>query len=185
MVLTRPQWRSWLVRGGMILTGFAAILGLHLLWSLLGGSAPRALAVAGALFAIAAGSYTAWLFAQAKARDLWQSPLLPPQHALAAIVAGAAVLRVPSVLMAATIVHLLLIAAEVATPHATAHAKLAVREMVRGRFRIAFAAGWILQLLGIALIGIAPPIVAALLILGGLLAYEHAHVGAAQSVPLA
>ena len=29
--------------------------------------------------AVLAAVYTAWLFAQAKARDLWQSPLLPPQ----------------------------------------------------------------------------------------------------------
>ena len=185
LILLRPQWRSWLVRGGMILTGFAIILGLHLLWSMLGGNPPRVLAVIGALFAIASGTYTAWLFAQAKARDLWQSPLLPPQHLLAAIVAGAAVLRIPSVLMAATIVHLLLIAAEVATPHPTAHAKLAVREMVRGRFRVAFAAGWLLQLAGIALISVAPAIVPAVLILAGLLFYEHAHVGAGQAVPLA
>ena len=35
------------------------------------------LVAAGALTAV----YTAWLFAQAKARDLWQSPLLPPHLA--------------------------------------------------------------------------------------------------------
>ena len=185
LILIRPQWRSWLVRGGMILTGFAAILGIHLLWSILGGSAPRGLAVIGALFAVASGTYTAWLFAQAKARDLWQSPLLAPQHLLAAIVAGAAALRIAPVLLVVTILHLLLIAAEVATPHPTAHAKLAVREMVRGKFRLAFAAGCLLQLAGIGLLSVAPTIVPAVLILAGLLFYEHAHVGAGQAVPLA
>ncbi|HSP17722.1 MAG TPA: 4Fe-4S dicluster domain-containing protein [Thermoanaerobaculia bacterium] len=191
LIFTRPQWRSWLVRGGIILTVFSAVIGLHLLWSLLGGNPPPALAAFGSLAAIAAGSYTAWLFAQAKARDLWQSPLLPPQHVLASVIAGAAALliigraNVAMILMIATGLHLLLIAAEVGTPHPTAHAKLAVREMIRGRFRMAFAAGWVLQLVGLAIVGIAPPAAAAVLILAGLLAYEHAYVGAGQAVPLA
>src|SRR5712692_10207610 len=88
MILTRPQWRSWLVRGGVILSAFGAVIGLHLLWSLLGGTPARALAIIGVPLAIAAGTYTAWLFAQAKARDLWQSPLLPPQHLVQCVLAG-------------------------------------------------------------------------------------------------
>ncbi|HSP34782.1 MAG TPA: 4Fe-4S dicluster domain-containing protein, partial [Thermoanaerobaculia bacterium] len=92
LILTRPQWGSWLVRGGIILTIFSAIIGVHLLWSFLDGRPPLWFAVIGAIAAIATGSYTAFLFAQAKARDLWQSPLLPPQHVLASIVAGAAAL---------------------------------------------------------------------------------------------
>jgi Fe-S-cluster-containing dehydrogenase component/formate-dependent nitrite reductase membrane component NrfD len=192
MILTRPQWRSWLVRGGVILAAFGALLGIHLLWSFLGGNPPRAIAIVGAVLAIASGTYTAWLFAQAKARDLWQSPLLPPQHLVACVVAGAAALLIAGLrdlapMMAiATTIHLILIAAEVMTPHATAHAKLAVREMVRGPYRVAFAAGFILPLLGVAaVLGGAPSPAAAILILVGLLAYEHAHVGAGQAVPLA
>jgi Fe-S-cluster-containing dehydrogenase component/formate-dependent nitrite reductase membrane component NrfD len=189
MVLTRPQWRSWLVRGGVILTAFGALIGIHLLSSFFGNGPPRALVFTGAAFAIATGTYTAWLFAQAKARDLWQSPLLPPQHLVACVVAGAAALQIVgqldlAVLLAiVTVFHLILIAAEVLTPHPTAHARLAIREMVRGRYSFAFTVGVILQILGI----FAAPLgaVAALLILAGLLAYEHAHVGAGQSVPLA
>src|SRR6266496_689794 len=30
-ILTRPQWRSWLVRGGIILAGYAAVLGINLI----------------------------------------------------------------------------------------------------------------------------------------------------------
>jgi Fe-S-cluster-containing dehydrogenase component len=185
MILTRPQWRSWLVRGGVILGAFAAINGLHLLWP------SRVLAVVGIPVAIATGTYTAFLFAQAKARDLWQSPLLLPQHLVACVMAGAAALLIAGLdlgflLAIITAVHLLLIAAEVITPHPTAHARLAVREMVRGRYRAAFAAGFILPLLGLAaMLGGAPPPAAAILILAGLLAYEHAHVGAGQAVPLA
>ena len=196
MILTRPQWRSWIVRGAVILTGFSVVLGLHLLWSFLGNAPPRLLAIAGGLLAIASGTYTAWLFAQAKARDLWQSPLLPMQHLTASVLAGAAALAVACTWIApvivpllvtvaaiATIVHLLLIAAEVWTPHPTAHARLAVREMVRGKYRIVFAAGVILQLLGLLALSLRPE--AAILILLGLLFYEHAHVGAGQAVPLA
>ena len=40
-ILTRPQWRSWLVRGGVILGGYAAVLGLHLLAGLLGAPGLR------------------------------------------------------------------------------------------------------------------------------------------------
>ncbi len=191
LILTRPQWRSWLVRGGIILSVFSAVIGVHLLWSIAGGNPPPALAAIGALAAIAAGSYTAWLFAQAKARDFWQSPLLPPQHVLASVIAGASALMIVGrasvglILTIATALHLLLIAAEIVTPHPTAHAKLAVREMIRGKFRMAFATGWLLQLIGLAMLGVAPPAAAALLILAGLLALEHAHVGAGQAVPLA
>jgi Fe-S-cluster-containing dehydrogenase component len=193
MILTRPQWRSWLVRGGVILTAFSAVIGIHLLWSFLGGTPTRVLAIVGVPLAIAAGTYTAWLFAQAKARDLWQSPLLPPQHLVQCVVAGTAALLIVGRLdlaplfAIATAFHLILIAAEILTPHPTAHARLAVREMVRGRYRVAFAAGVILQLLGLILSGGPPPSAAfsAILVLAGLLAYEHAHVGAGQSVPLA
>ena len=184
LILTRPQWRSWLVRGGMILTLFAAILALHFLI----GTPPRWFTWFGAAVAVASGTYTAWLFAQAKARDLWQSPLLPVQHLGAAIVAGAASLlffdaRLQTTLLIATLAHLALIAAEVLISHPTAHAKLAVHEMVRGRFRAWFAGGFLLQAIGVALVPYAT--MAAILVLAGLLLYEHAHVGAGQAVPLA
>ena len=191
LILTRPQWRSWLVRGGIILTAFGALIGIHLLWSLSGEGPPRWFALLGGLFAIAAGTYTAWLFAQAKARDLWQSPLLAPQHLVATIIAGAAVLLiagapVAGILVTFTVVHLLMIVGEAAMPHATAHARLAAHEMVRGRYRAFFAIAFLAPLFGVAAwLGGAPPPMAALLILLGLLAYEHAYVAAGQAVPLA
>ena len=189
LILTRPQWRSWLVRGGIILTAFAALLGVHLLWSFFGAGPPRWLAIPGIPIAIASGTYTAWLFAQAKARDLWQSPLLAPQHLVACFVAGAAALLIAkapfaaAIVIVATITHLMLIAAEVLIPHPTAHARLAASEMVRGRFRREFAAGIMLQVIGVALI--ATGAAAAVLVLAGLFFYERAHIGAGQSVPLA
>jgi Fe-S-cluster-containing dehydrogenase component/formate-dependent nitrite reductase membrane component NrfD len=196
MILTRPQWRSWLVRGGVILAAFSAVIGAHLLWSFLGHAPPRVLAMIGIPVAIASGTYTAWLFAQAKARDLWQSPLLPPQHLVQCTLAGTAALLVAASFLAPDLVallamstailtglHLILIGAEIFTPHPTAHARLAVREMVRGRYRAPFGAGVVLHLL----VFLAVPFgaAAAPLVLFGLLAYEHAHVGAGQAVPLA
>jgi Fe-S-cluster-containing dehydrogenase component/formate-dependent nitrite reductase membrane component NrfD len=198
LVLTRPQWRSWLARGGVILTAFAAILGLHLATSFFGGGPPRALAIAGLVAAIPAATYTAWLFAQAKARDLWQSPLLPPLHLVAAVAAGSAALFIAARILSpeaapvlgtvaaiATAVHLLLIAAEVLMPHPTAHARLASKEMVRGRYRFELGAGVLLQLAGAATIALGFGADAAVFVLAGLLLYERAHIGAGQAVPLA
>lgn len=196
LVLLRPQWRSWLARGGVILTGFAAVLGLHLLWTFLGSTPPRWLAIAGIVFAIASGTYTAWLFAQAKARDFWQSPLLPPLHFVAAVAAGAAALTIAATFLAPAVapflaamlavvtgIHLALIAGEALMPHPTAHARLAAHELVRGRFSVPFAAGVVLQFIGAATYPLGA--VAAVFVLAGLLLYERAHVGAGQAVPLA
>ena len=82
------------MRGGVILIAlrrscwrvhFLAALGGRDDWS-------RALALAGVPLAVLTAVYTAYLFAQAKARDLWQSPLLPPHLLVQAVLAGAAAL---------------------------------------------------------------------------------------------
>ncbi len=200
LVLTRPQWRSWLARGGLILSLYGALLAAHLLAALLGGSGfTRALAWAGIPLAVLSAVYTAWLFAQAKARDLWQSALLPPQLLVQAVASGAALLLpiasavepqaagpLAATAAVATYVHVLLVAGEVAMPHGTAHARLAVREMRRGRYAWYFRVGVVLQVAGVvAVLGGAPGTLAAPLILAGLLGYEHAFVQAGQAVPLA
>ena len=197
-LLLRPQWRSWLVRGGVILVGFAAVLGLHLLAGLLDAPALRtAAAVAGLPLALLAAVYTAYLFAQAKARDLWQSPLLPPHLAVQAVLAGAAAMLPLAVLLesadvvaslgwllsAMALAHLLLTLGEVTLPHATAHARLAAREMTAGRYRGLFVAG--LALVGLGLAGPWLGALVALPALVGLALHEHAYVQAGQSVPLA
>lgn len=196
-IFLRPQWKSWLVRGGFILSGYGGILTLHLLAAYLGRSeATVLLAWAGVPLALMAAVYTAYLFAQAKARDLWQSALLPPHLAVQAVVAGAAalLLAVPEsewgaqsvaqlVLAGATLVHLLMVAGEITLPHPTTHARLAVREMTAGRFRNFFRAGIVLGAVGLLAPWLGP--VVGLVALVGLLAYEHAFVQAGQSVPLA
>jgi len=199
MVLTRPQWRSWLARGGVILSGYGTVLALHALESVLGVPPPSwALLWAGVPLAVLSAAYTAWLFAQAKARDLWQSPLLPPILLLQAFIAGASALApvaafvepeaVPALLWiaaGATLLHLLLLAGEVTMTHATAHARLAAWEMTSGRHALFFRVGVLLQALAVLAFLAAPGSGVAILALAGLLAYEHAFVQAGQAVPLA
>jgi Fe-S-cluster-containing dehydrogenase component/formate-dependent nitrite reductase membrane component NrfD len=196
-ILARPQWRSWLVRGGIILTGYAAILGVSLLAGITGSITLRqASALPGIPLAAAAAVYTAYLFAQAKARDLWQSPLLPVHLLVQAGVAGSAALLLAAVwwqpaaagwlawaLMGTCAAHVLLALAEMGTGHPTEHVRLAVRELTRGRFAWWFWAGS-----GLVATGIAAPVAGAWvapLALAGLAAYEHAYVQAGQCVPLA
>ncbi len=197
LIYTRPQWRSWLVRGAFIIAGFAIVLALHTLAGLLHLTAvPGALALAGIPIAAMTAAYTAYLFAQAKARDLWQNPLKPVHLLLQAFTGGAALLLLVSrfgwgslatplawIVAAGSLMHLLLVWSETAVAHATAHAELAAREMVHGKFGRYF---WFSALAMVAA-GLAPLLgpIAALLALAGLMAHEHAYVQAGQSVPLA
>ncbi len=197
-IFTRPQWRSWLVRGGVIIAGYGAMLALHVLGSLVDDvDAQRWLTIAGVPLATLTAVYTAFLFAQAKARDLWQNPLLPPHFAVQAALAGAAALLPLAtwvdtdattplvwVLVVASVVHVLMVLGEIALPHGTAHARLAAHELVRGRFAAPFAAGVALSLVAAGLAFVLPA-AAGVVALAGLLAYEHAYVQAGQSVPLA
>jgi Fe-S-cluster-containing dehydrogenase component/formate-dependent nitrite reductase membrane component NrfD len=195
-LVTRPQWRSWLVRGGAILTGYGAVLTAHLGLVLLGrGSWTATLAIAGAPLATATAVYTALLLAQARGRDLWQSPLLAPHLAVQALLAGSAVVLLAApwldgtvrdaagrMLTATAALHLLLVLGEVAVVHPTAHARTAVHNLTSGPQRRPFRAGAALVVLGLAAAW--TPLVAPAALLG-LALHEHAYVQAGQSVPLA
>ncbi|HVB37050.1 MAG TPA: 4Fe-4S dicluster domain-containing protein [Vicinamibacterales bacterium] len=198
LIFARPQWRSWLVKGACVITAYAALLALHVAATLAGAaSLQRLLIVPGIPIAAMTAVYTAYLFAQAKARDLWQSPLLPAHLLVQACLAGSAALLLPAwwlgdtaviapllwLLAAASAAHLLLVAGEVTLPHVTAHARLATREMTRGRFRVWFRLG--LVLIAAGTIGPWLGIAAAPVALAGLIAHEHAYVQAGQAVPLA
>ncbi len=205
MIFTRPQWRSWLVRGAFIIAGYGVLIGLHLLAAVAGPSdVPSLLMWAGMPLAVMTAVYTAYLFGQSKARDLWQNPLLPPHFLLHAVLAGSAALAPVAALLesaaltpllwtlaAASLGNLALIAGEETIAHPTAHARLAAWEMVRGRYRSFFWAGVLLMALAAvaAWIGaVAVPwigVSAAPIALVGLFAHEHAYVQAGQTVPLA
>jgi Fe-S-cluster-containing dehydrogenase component/formate-dependent nitrite reductase membrane component NrfD len=199
-VLTRPQWRSWLVRGAVILTGYAAVLAVHVIAGLLGATGVlMPLAVVGVPLAVLTAVYTAFLFAQAKARDLWQNPLLPPHLVVQAGQAGAAlavpfamwlepelVLPLAWIVAATSAGHLLMVLGELTLPHPTAHARTAAHELTSGRLRTFFRAGIALSVLALAA-PLAPVVAlaASVVALAGLLLFEHAYVQAGQSVPLA
>ncbi len=202
-ILTRPQWRSWLAKGAVILSLYAAVLAAHFLAGVVlrgdAGEGLHWLALLGVPAGIMTGVYTAFLFAQAKARDLWQNPLLPPHLAVQAVMAGAAALvpvalwlepdvvdALAWVVAIATAVHLLMILGEVTLPHPTAHARTAAHNLTHGRFALPFRAGVVLGAVGL-LAPVAPVLAlpAALAALAGLWAFEHAYVQAGQSVPLA
>src|SRR5262249_34823199 len=94
-ILARPQWRSWLTRGAIVLMGFALFAAL---WWLAHAAGRPDLAGVGAwpaaALAVLTAVYTAFLFAQAEGRDLWQSPLLPWHLLVQSVLAGAAGLLV-------------------------------------------------------------------------------------------
>jgi hypothetical protein len=74
-VMLRPNWSSWLVRGGFTLGAFGGIMTLHL--AIFALDFPVELhkwaAIAGIPTAWLTGSYTGWLFKQAKGRVAWSS----------------------------------------------------------------------------------------------------------------
>jgi Fe-S-cluster-containing dehydrogenase component len=198
LIFTRHHWQSWLVRGSFIIGGYGGVVGAYFLAALADSTIARqVLAGLGIPLALATAVYTAYLFAQAKARDMWQSPLLGPHLAVQAALAGVAAMLpllawlAPGramtagevVLSVAAAVHVILVTGEITLPHVTAHARLATHNMVRGRHRLPFWLGMVLILAAVAApwIGVA----AVPLALLGLLAHEHAYVQAGQSVPLA
>jgi Fe-S-cluster-containing dehydrogenase component/formate-dependent nitrite reductase membrane component NrfD len=208
-VLLRPNWNSWLVKGGYVLTVTGGVLTLLVAGWLLGFgdlvTHPVALAV-GSLLAAATAVYTAFLLGQSKGRDLWQSPALPLHMFTQAVVAGGAatallgLVGVPGfaglvppaalALGAGVVVHAALVGSELFTAHQTEDAEEAAARIVRGRFRTAFWAGGVLAgialpLLALAVGGGAGVAAAAVLALAGLFAYEYCFITAPQTISLA
>src|SRR6266446_1206942 len=219
LIFTRPQWRSWLVKGAFIIAGYTLVLALHFFASWFGSRTFQTwLMIAGIPLSLMTAVYTAYLFAQAKARDMWQNPLLPPHLLVQALLLGSSALLLlfawlkgsyasagfvetirPEILYLiwtvaiSSLLHLLMVWGEVSLTHATAHARLAIFEMWRGRYKSDFWMGMVLSLVGgllpaLALFGvmnISLSIAGAPLALIGMMLFENAYVQAGQSVPLA
>jgi Fe-S-cluster-containing dehydrogenase component/formate-dependent nitrite reductase membrane component NrfD len=197
LLFTRPQWRSWLVRGGIVITLYGLVLAGHFVASLSGNAGlQRALMWPGVPLALLTAMYTAYLLAQARGRDLWQNPLLVPQFVVQTLLAGSAAMLLAAVRVApgevrllagltaaASLAHVLIVAGELGFKHPTAHAELAAHQMVRGRYAAAFWAAAALMSAGVLALWLGA--FAGALALAGLLAYEHAYVQSGQSVPLA
>jgi Ni/Fe-hydrogenase subunit HybB-like protein len=174
--------------------------------------------IAGIPLSILTAVYTAYLFAQAKARDMWQNPLLPPHLFFQALLLGSAVLLPLVVVLTDTsdlagflgftqaevswllwvlaissLIHLLMVWGEVSLTHPTAHSRLAIWEMVKGRYKNEFWMGTILSVFGallpllaaIEILNVSVGVAGAPLALIGLMLFESAYVQAGQSVPLA
>jgi Fe-S-cluster-containing dehydrogenase component/formate-dependent nitrite reductase membrane component NrfD len=218
-ILLRPQWQSWLTRGALFLIGFSIVATAWWLFEvgglLFGYDLPLVRAVLlwlGLPLALGVATYTAFLFAQAEGRDLWQTPLLPFHMLVQAVVAGSAALlllalplatpaaldRVAALaLTVALLVNLFItLAGEFAVPHASEVAAKAAHEISDGRYRHMFWWGSILLghalplllLLLAALSGAGTMAaillgVAALAAVAGLYFYEYAFVMAPQEIP--
>jgi formate-dependent nitrite reductase membrane component NrfD len=202
-VLLRPQWRSWLVRGAYLLTGFGLVTTLWLLAQLAGASRVAEILIwPGVLGALGSAVYTAFLFAQSKGRDFWQNPLLSVHLLAHAFAAGAAVwlivqtiggapnTGVARALLGGTLAFsLVALLAEIGTAPPTADAHQALHWIV-GRpmggwfWGAGIALGHLLPL--VLLVSAATPaaLVAAGLGLAGLLVVEWLWVMAPQYIPL-
>ncbi len=202
-IVFRPQWRSWLTRGAFLLIAFTNLV---LVWAGFEWAAWQGIfdaPVLRGLFAvltlplgIGAAIYTAFLFAQAEGRDLWQSPLLPVHLLIQAVMMGGAALAVidpgNSVALWAFAGGLVadlfvMLTGEFGIPHASEVAARAAHEITHGRYqkhyRISLIVGHIVPLALLAT-GWAPlAVLAALTAAVGLYFYEYAFVMAPQEVP--
>src|SRR5579863_3198956 len=207
-LITKPNFRSWLVIGTYFLLGYGLLGAAWFLFGVLGQPAPAPLRWCAAAFATASACYSAFLFAQAKGRDLWQSPLFLWHLLVQAFVAGAATTLIAGIVINATqelfrpvvvilvfalALSLAMILGEVALPHVSQDVRIATRGLLRGKLAAKFWG----QVIGVGLI--APIVVgsmalllpstaielaAAVLALAGLWWFEELWVKAGQSVPL-
>ncbi len=208
-IMTRPNWSSWLARGAFIIAAFSA---LAVAWTGAafatglgyeqGAMALRLLRWPLVATALATAGYSGYLFAQAKGRDFWQSPLLPLHLSVQAVAAGAGVIvlllshspdhshDLLRFLAAALLAHLGLIAfGEATVAHATRDGALAAHAMVRGRYAKLFWTGIVLAVVAVACAVWGEPVgptavLAGLTSLAGLAFYEHAWNLAGQAPPL-
>ncbi len=196
-LFTKPRLESWLVKGGFIISLDGAALVVWLLLPL----AHASVGVTWAVGVVLAGAsvmtaiYTAYLFAQAKARDLWQNPVRVPHLLVQSLLLGSAAMSpifytvhpAETLLLwvgaGACLGHLLVVLIELSMTHPTAHYKAATWHMTKGKFALPFWISVILAVIGLTApaLGMVPLIIAAV----GLIGYEHSYIQAGQSVPLA
>jgi formate-dependent nitrite reductase membrane component NrfD len=176
-ILTRSNWRSWLVWGSWFLAGHGTVSGLWLLAGWMGWTNALAILAAPALiFGVLATAYTGFLFAQGLGRDLWQGPHAAIDLIAQSGIAGAAALllsfpllnvddggglgRAQSLLAwvgaGSLLLHVTILLFEnVLAPSATRHHELAVRTITRGEYSrlfwgVAIAGGGIVPILALA-----------------------------------
>ena len=149
--------------------------------------------------------YTAFLFAQAKGRDFWQSPSLALHMLVHSVMAGAAIfalallvignenwMSILSVIMIIAVsVNLFTMITELTMTHPSTSAHTVVKMISKGRYKNLFWIGAVLigNILPLALLLFMPSAtmltVVAVLILIGIFATEKIWVEAPQRIPLA
>ncbi len=205
-VLLRPQWKSWLVKGGYIITIFgllATVWGAMTYFEIKAGE--TILLWITAFFAIMLAIYTAFLFAQAKGRDFWQSPSLALHMLVHSVMAGAAIFALVSLvtdldswmgllkmtMIVALVVNLFTMITELTMTHPSTAAHAVVAMITKGRYKNLF---WVVvvvlgNVLPLVLLLVAPSamllVVSAVLVLIGIYATEKIWIEAPQRVPLA
>ena len=205
-VLLRPQWNSWLVKGGYTISVFGLLMTIWGAATLLGWNVPEGVLLwVTAFFAVILAVYTAFLFAQAKGRDFWQSPTLPLHMLVHSLLAGGAVFAIVSlvldfsgwddlvrnILLGGILVNVLTLISELTITHPTKAAKKVVHMILQEQYKNSF---WI----GTVLVGNLVPLVliqmtdsplmlglAGVLILVGMYITEKIWVEAPQRIPLA
>lgn len=204
-VLLRPQWKSWLTRGAYIITAFGGVLTLWLAASFFKlDTVLKFVEPVGLVLAALTAIYTAFLFAQAKGRDLWQSPMLGLHMLVHAGMAGLAVFLIALPLLdvnmgfrmvlgffsiAIIVIHLVTLAIEIVTTHTTDDARRTIESITKGEFARPFWFGMIVagNIIPFALLftGQTPLFVlAGALVLVGLWFAEDIWVKAPQRIPL-
>lgn len=208
--MTKPNPRSWLVLGGYILIGYGLLALLWLLFGWLGGFIPNTLLVLTLLLALSSAGYSAFLFAQAKGRDLWQSPLFLWQLLAQAAAAGAGALILfasilggdPALLAAlgkllgvSLLLSLAMILGELSLTHMSEDFKRATELLKKGSLRAIFwgagiGLGLLLPLIFLLFAGLQGGesrllyVLASIFSLLGLWVIEDLWIRAGQAVPL-
>jgi Fe-S-cluster-containing dehydrogenase component/formate-dependent nitrite reductase membrane component NrfD len=208
-LMTKPNLRSWLVLGSYILMAYGVSLAAWLFYGFSEGSIPVFLRCIAASLGAGSAVYSAFLFAQAKGRDLWQSPMFFWHLLVHAVVAGSATLLIAGsiagkdggltlllseVLGIFLLVSLVMNMVELALPHVIQDVGLAMHAIARGRYRrsywgLAIGLGLILPaaLSALVWIGAISPAwssLAAVFALLGVWWFDTIWVKAGQVVPL-
>ncbi|MBI88715.1 MAG: 4Fe-4S ferredoxin [Candidatus Marinimicrobia bacterium] len=196
-VLLRPQWKSWLVKGAYIISIFGGIVTLLIADYYYLNMRIQFLWVFGVLFSVLGAVYTAFLFNQARARDLWQSPWTSSLHMLIhAIMAGAVAMiylspvtmpKMIYVLKYAIIVNLVLIAKELILNDDKGDMKKSINMIMNGYYSRYFWTGILLgNILPFCLFYLYPEyaLYAGTLVLLGSYLTEFVRIRVPQMIPL-
>src|SRR5210317_2207189 len=150
-VLLRPQWNSWLVKGGYTISVFGLLMTIWGASTLMGWSLPETgFMWITAIFALILAVYTAFLFAQAKGRDFWQSPALVLHMLIHSLMAGGASFAIiglftglesdwfaytKTIMLVSIVANLLTMLVELTLTHPTSEARQTVDMIIKGRYK--------------------------------------------------